>query len=67
MPRAVHGDEWPTRHKHGGQVRFGGVGPQANAAFSLEEAPTFGRGSSLNSKINRGSLTIFHVGNDGRN
>jgi hypothetical protein len=26
---------------------FGGMCPQFNLAFSLEEAPTFGRGSSL--------------------
>jgi phage shock protein PspC (stress-responsive transcriptional regulator) len=30
-----------------GQCWFGGVSPQAFKAFSLEEAPTFGRGSSL--------------------
>jgi hypothetical protein len=29
-----------------GQYWFGGVNPQAFKAFSLEEAPTFGRGSS---------------------
>jgi len=39
MPRAVHGDEWPCW--------FGGVSPQAYSAFSSEEAPTCGRGSSL--------------------
>jgi hypothetical protein len=27
--------------------RYGGMCPQSNLAFSLEEAPTFGRGSSL--------------------
>ncbi len=27
---------------------YGGMCPQFNLAFSLEEAPTFGRGSSLN-------------------
>ena len=46
MPRAVHGDEWPMlvwgRHPKG----FLGLSPQANSAFSLEEAPTCGRGSS---------------------
>ena len=40
MPRAAHGDEWPQRG-------FGGMCPQFNLAFSLEEAPTFGRGSLL--------------------
>ena len=30
-----------------GQCGFGGVSPQAFKAFSLEEAPTFGRSSSL--------------------
>jgi hypothetical protein len=39
MPRALHGDEWSTL--------VWGVNPQAFKAFSLEEAPTFGRGSSL--------------------
>jgi hypothetical protein len=43
MPRAVHGDEWPKG--------FGGMRPQSNLAFSLEEAPTFGRGSSLDLRI----------------
>jgi hypothetical protein len=32
-----------------GQCWFGGASPQAFKAFSLEEAPTFGRGSSLRS------------------
>jgi hypothetical protein len=36
---AVHGDEWPQG--------VWGMCPQFNLAFSLEEAPTFGRGSSL--------------------
>ena len=39
-PRAVHGDEWPIQG-------FGSVSPRSYGAFSLEEAPTFGRGSSL--------------------
>jgi hypothetical protein len=30
-----------------GQCWFGGMSPQAYLAFSLEEAPTCGRGSSL--------------------
>jgi hypothetical protein len=30
-----------------GQCWFGGVSPQAFKVFSLEEAPTFGRGFSL--------------------
>jgi len=47
MPRAVHGDEWSTRG-------FGGVSPQSYEAFSLEEAPTFGRGSSLKTYMKLG-------------
>jgi hypothetical protein len=30
---------------------YGSMCPQFNLAFSLEEAPTFGRGSSLNLRI----------------
>jgi len=33
--------------------RFGGANPQADMAFSLEEAPTFGRGSSRGRGYNR--------------
>jgi hypothetical protein len=40
MPRAVHGDEWPIQG-------FGAASPQSDEAFSLEEAPPGGRGSSL--------------------
>ncbi len=32
---------------------FGGMCPQSNLAFSLEEAPTFGRGSSLCNHFDR--------------
>ena len=40
--------EWPVLCTGmNGQCWFGGVSPQAVKAFSLEEAPTFGRGSSL--------------------
>jgi len=39
MARALYGDEWPKG--------FGGGAPIIKQAFSLEEAPTFGRGSSL--------------------
>ena len=35
----MHGDEWPIRE-------FGGVSPKFCEAFSLEEAPTVGQGSS---------------------
>lgn len=38
MPRAVRGDEWP--------LGVWGQSPQLELAFSLEEAPTCGRGSS---------------------
>ena len=31
--------------------RYGGMCPQSNLAFSLEEAPTFGRGSSLRLEV----------------
>jgi len=35
--QTVRGDEWPG---------YGSMCPQLNLAFSLEEAPTFGLGSS---------------------
>ena len=40
MSRALHGYEWPKRGS-------GSASPQAFMAFSSEEAPTYGRGSSL--------------------
>ena len=44
MPRAVHGYEW--------HVKVWGVSPHTYEAFSLEEAPTCGRGSSPNTDGN---------------
>jgi hypothetical protein len=41
MPRPVVGEEWPT----------GVWGRQAPRAFSLEEAPVCGRGSSLSAVL----------------
>jgi hypothetical protein len=58
MPRAVHGDEWTIQG-------FGGVNSRSREAFSLEEAPTFGRGSSLCFAVNSFSLlesTSFNLG-----
>ena len=51
IPRAFHGDEW--------SVGVWGSEPQAYEAFSKEEAPPCGRGSSLNPPIplcQRGNL-----------
>jgi hypothetical protein len=44
MPRAVERKLWTGMN---GPRGFGGMCPQFNLAFSLEEAPTFGQGSSL--------------------
>ena len=46
MPLAVHGDEW--------HINIWGMIPQYNEAFSLEEAPPCGRGSSLVAFIMQG-------------
>ena len=66
MPRALHGDEWP--------MGVWGQRPKVKLAFSVssfllveeaeeaEEAPTFGRGSSLYKGLDRVSLTKWAFG-----
>jgi hypothetical protein len=44
MPRAIARKQCTGMN---GPRGFGGMCPQFNLAFSLEEAPTFGQGSSL--------------------
>jgi hypothetical protein len=51
MPRALQGDEW--------SMLVWGREPQDFKAFSLEEAPTLGRGSSLHIYVRENCDILF--------